>query len=256
MPPFGALFSETLADVTENIGGYAKAGVGLFAVVLPVSMILGILAMLGMYFVMIVGGIGSVVAGAAIGEATADQNVGGLIATLGMTGSFALSFVALFGLIALISAALAPISASLMRAIAAHQRGEAPLDFGSAFSTMGQDIGSTCLVMGLSVTASFVGMLFCYVGFLVPAILFGFAPSMVFLHRRGALDAFRRSARFAITKPLEHLVYMIVMFVTSMVAAYVPVIGAIFVMALSVRAYRKIFGDGHEPVTEPAALLT
>ena len=42
----------------------------------------------------------------------------------------------------------------------------------------------------------------------------------------------------------------VVSFALSMVASYVPVLGPAFLMALHVRAYRSMFGDGPEPMLD------
>ncbi len=243
LPPIGALFSETFDDLIKNIGPYVLAAVGFFVVVMPVGMVAGMIGMVGMYVVLFGGIIGS----AALGQAAGDSDVGGLITAVGSLGSFGLAFVAFAFFIAVSSAVGAPFGASLNRAIAAHQRGEGTLAFNSAFSTATQDIGSSLVVAALVAFAGLLGMLFCYVGALVPAVLFSFAPTMVALHRQGALAAFSRCARHAMANPGEHVVWALVYLGSAMVSAYIPVIGTAFLLALNVRAYRKVFGDGPEP---------
>ncbi|MES2643912.1 MAG: hypothetical protein V4850_30770 [Myxococcota bacterium] len=248
IPSLGALYSETLTDLTQNIQGYLMMGLALMAVVFPVSMVGTMVGMIAMYAVMGVGIFASALGGSAIGEATGEQDLGGIVTMFGSFGSFFLAFVVLFASLACLAGAMAPVSASLYRAIAAHQRGEGTLSFGDAFSTVRQDIVPTATVMLLVTGMAIVGVLFCYVGALVPAILFGFAFSMVALHRKGAMEALKICARHAMARPSEHAIFVLAYMGTAMVAGYVPLLGHMFLIALAVRAYRKMFGDGVEPV--------
>lgn len=248
IPSLGAVFSETFTDLTENIGGYCMAGLAFVAVVFPVSMVGTLVGMFTLYLVMGLGVVASAAGGSAIGEATGDQDLGGVITAFGGLGSFVLGFIAFFLIVAVMVGVLAPVTASLYRAIAEHQRGGAPLTFGGAFATVGQDVGSTVGAACLLTLASMVGMLFCYVGALVPLVLFCFAFLMVALHRKGALNAMKICAAHAIARPAEHVLFCLAYFATAFIAGNIPVLGHIFMVALSVRAYRKMFGDAAEPV--------
>lgn len=245
LPSLGALYSETLTDLTENLQGYAMAGLAFMAIVMPVSMIGGIVAMVLMQAVLFLGLAASAVGSAALADAT---GAGGPVMMLGSFGSVLVAIASSFAVITLMVGFLAPVSASVSRAIAAHQRGEAPLTFGGALGTMTQDPMAAMATLLLVTGGAFVGMLFCYVGALVPAILFGFAFTMVSLHRKGVMDALRISAKHAMARPAEHAAYALAYMATAMVAGSVPVLGHMFLMALGVRAYRKMFGDGAEPV--------
>lgn len=248
IPSLGALYSETLTDLTQNIQGYLMVGLALMAVVFPISMVGSMVGMFAMYAVMGVGVLASALGGAAIGEATGEQDLAGIVTMFGSAGSFLVGFAVFFALIAALVGAMAPVSASLYRAIAAHQRGEGTLSFGGAFTTVRQDIVPAATVVLLVTGMSFVGVFFCYVGALVPAILFSFAFTMVALHRKGALEALKICARHGMARPSEHVVFGLAYVGTALVAGYVPLLGHMFLMALSVRAYRKMFGDGVEPV--------
>lgn len=250
LPSLGALYGETFQDLTQNIQGYLMVGLALIAVVMPVSFLVGFVGVFVMYAAMGAGIVASVAGGGAIGDATGDRDLGGLVAGVGSIGAIIVGFLVFFALIAVMSALFAPLSASLYRAVAAHQRGETPLTFGGAFSTVKQDIVPTAMVLLLVTGASFLGVMFCYVGVFVPMVLFSFAFMMVALHRKGALEALRISARHAMARPSEHLVYVLAVFGTSLVAAYIPLLGPMFLIALNVRAYRKMFGDGAEPMLE------
>jgi len=244
----GALFSETLTDVMNNIVGYLMLGLALMAVAVPVGIIASIISLIVLYGVMGIGVFASVAGGSALEDATGDQDLGGMIGALGSMGSIAFAFLLFVGLLLFLTAAMGPLSASLYRAIAAHQRGEGTLSFGAAFSTITQDIGATMGAVLLVTLCTLVGVLFCYVGALVPAVLFTFALPMVALHRKGAFEALQRCARHAMAHPSDHGLFVLCYFGVSMVAAYIPLLGQVFVLAFAVRAYRKMFGDGPEPV--------
>jgi hypothetical protein len=229
--------------MTENVGGYLQVGLALIAVVMPVALLITFVGLFVLYGLIIVGAIASVGAGAAIGDATNDRDLGGIVSGLGTMGSVLCSFVGFFGIMALGTAAIAPVSASVTRSIAAHQRGEGELTFQGAFSSIRQDMGANIAVVFLMMSLTLVGVMFCYVGALVPAFLFTFAVPMVAVGRVSALTALTRTARGAMARPMEHAAYAGAYFVTALVANYVPILGHAFLLALQVRAYRKVYGD-------------
>jgi uncharacterized membrane protein len=211
-------------------------------------MVGGFISMFLMFFVMFGGAALSAFGSAAAG----DQDAAAAIGAMGSLVSFGLMFAVIFVLIAGITAVTAPLSGSLTRAIAAHQRGEGKLDFKSVFSTASEGILPACLVTGAVMLATFLGIPFCYVGALVPAMLFGFAGPLVFLHRLSPGAALGRSARTVMANPGPNILYTLTVFGIAMVAGYVPVVGMMFLLAFTVRGYRQVFGDGAEPA-EPAA---
>jgi uncharacterized membrane protein len=148
-----------------------------------------------------------------------------------------LGFVALF----------APLHASLYRAVAAQQRGEKPLELGSAFSTLTQGlmpaIGAACIVVALSL----LGVMFCYLPALLVPIFFGFTMGFAALHGLGGTQSARLSLQHAMKNLNWYVMFGILSIVMSMVASYVPVVGPMFAIAFHVRAYRYLFGDGSEP---------
>ena len=231
----------------QNIAGYMMAGLGFFLVAMPVGMVLGFLAVFVMYGVMIGGSVVSMIAGGAIAQGSGDQDIGALIGVFGSFGSFLVAFLCLFGLIGIVGAALAPLSASQIRAIAAHQRGEKPLEFSAAFSTFSQWMGPAIFTTGAVTVSTVIGVFFCYVGALVPATLLTFAPYMAAIHGKGAMESLRRSSGHAMAALGQHFVYILVYMGLSLVAAYIPVLGHAFLLALMVRAYRRVYGDGPEP---------
>lgn len=245
LPPLGDLFNESFQDFGQNIGGYLLATLGVMLVAFPVTMVLTMVGMVVMYAVIILGIVGSAVGGAALGEAS--QDAAGLMAVFGSFGSMFAGFFVMALFVSLGVGLTAPLNASLERAIAAHQRGEAPLEFNAAFKTMGEGFMSAVTAQLLVTGASLLGVFFCYVGALVPLVLFSFVMPMVALHRKGAFEALSRCARHAMAHPSEHLTFGLVYFGMTLVASYVPIVGPAFMRGLKVRAYRKFFGDGAEP---------
>ena len=248
IPALGVLFSETLEDLTTNFQGYLLLGLAWLVAVLPLTLFVAFGSMFGMYVVMGLGIGGSVLAARVVAERSGDQDLSGLVAMVGSLVSVGGALVLFFGVLVLLGAVLAPLIASFTRAVAAHQRGEGELSFQSGFATLRQDLPATIGVSMFTGAAGILGVLFCYVGALVPAVLFGFSHNLVTLHRKGAREALGIAARHAIARPTEHITVILALMGTSLVAAYVPVVGQMFTLALGVRAYRKMYGDGPEPV--------
>jgi uncharacterized membrane protein len=92
-----------------------------------------------------------------------------------------------------------------------------------------------------------VGMMFCYIPGIAVALLFTMAPTMVYLHGKGAVAALSQSFAQIRKNPGPYLIIGLVQFGIGLVAAYIPVLGAMFSIALHVRAYREIYGDDEEP---------
>jgi len=246
-PDVGKVLNETIAEFTDDIGPYVLASLGHTLVVVPVVLIAVLVMYFGMFFVIFGGSFGAAAVAILMTELMGEA-VGGL----SMLASQLLLFAGIFGVIgafgAGIAAITAPLNASLVRAVAAHQRGEATLDIASAFGTATKDLVKVvgmAIIMGL--LAMFLLMM-CYVPVLVLPLVFGFASSMVHLHRKGPISAFTTSVAHFQKHPSFHLVFGALSIALSMVASYVPVLGPAFITALHVRAYREMFGDGEELV--------
>ena len=247
LPDLGKLFNATLGDVIDNLAGYGLAGLGQFVVMMPVMIVLIFVIYFGIFTFMFGGAMISGVVGALVAQALGDD-AGGAATSIGFLGTFGGMFLMIFALIGGVTAILAPLSASLYREIAAHQRGEGKLEFASAFRSAMIDVPSVVITMLLVTGLSLVGMFFCYVpGFFVS---FGamLAMGLVALHRRGPIDAIRLSFSHAMASPGWHVPFWLILLLGGMVAGYVPIIGPMFLMALHVRAHREMFGDGPEPV--------
>src|SRR5690606_3255139 len=112
--------------------------------------------------------------------------------------------------------------ASLVRSVAAHQRGEQELDFTAAFRTVTQDLPSVVGTSFVVAAMGIVGLMMCYLPTLLVAMLFGFAINVVALHRAGALPALRTSFRHAMAHPGFHAPYVLLFVVINLVANNIP----------------------------------
>jgi hypothetical protein len=251
LPNIGELFNETLAEFQDNIGPYALASLGHTLVVMPLVMV----AIFGMYFLMIMGFFGgtmvSVLAGVVVSEVI-HPDLGALVMGVGYLLSMVLPFLAIFFVIGLMIGVMAPLQASLVRAVAAHQRGEAELDLSAAFSTVTQDLVSVLIAGTLLGTMTTVGvMLFILPGLLVP-VFFGFAMGLVAINRRGGIEGVRMALQHALGHMEWHVTFGVLSIGLTMIASYVPIIGPAFAVAFHVRAHRQLFGDDVEPVLSAA----
>lgn len=242
------LLTGSLNDVMDNMGGYLILVLVKAAIYIPVVLCCVMLAYFLMFVVMFGGMLGGIVLSMSAGVAVGGDAGEGVL-TLGILLTYFLVLLAIIPTMMLAMMpimCLAPLNAGAMRAIAKHQRGEITLK-GTEFLALS---GKNALSMILVETAVFfcicVGLLFFYVGALVPLVLFIFAPGLVALHGMGWLEAMRTSARIVINKFQTLGVYALVYFAISMAAGYVPFLGAAFMYSLHTRAHRHVFGDDAE----------
>lgn len=246
-PELSGLFNETLEEFQDNITPYVFAGLAQFAVMLPVVF----LGIFGLYFGIALGMGGTMVIGGILGGMIMEYVSEGLGLVVMLATQFVailVPFLLIFLFIGFLAAVLAPFNASLVRAVAAHQRGQKELDFPEVFSTISQDlpkvIGAALILSGLTI----VGLFMCYLPALAVPIVFGFASSLVAMHRLGPTDGVKSAFTHFSQHMNWHLTFGVVYVGMSMVAGYVPVLGPAFLLALHTRAYRKVFGDGEAPV--------
>lgn len=246
-PELGALVRETVDDLQDHLGEHLLAGVAPFGLTLVVV----IAALLVGQVLATVGLLGGMVA--AIGvwlaaeQAVGSDGAGLLLLPVQLTWVSAL-FLGAGGFGAVIGGALAPVQASLSRAVAAHQRGESKLGPEAAFSTIGvRPLGAVVagtLLGGLAV----LGLFLCSLPALAVPIALGFGPTLVALHPVGGLRALALSARHALAHPSWAVPFGLAAAVLLVVSNQVPVLGPMFALSLQVRAHRYVFGDGEEPV--------
>ncbi len=246
-PAIGDLLTETMEEFQDNMAKYVLAGVGQFLVIMPVVFV-GIFVL---YFGIAIGMGVVMVCGAIIGGLLAEyvnEGLGFLVLMLTQLGSILVPILFLVAFIGGLAALLAPFNASLVRAVAGHQRGELELDFPAVFATVGKDLPKVIgagILLGMMST---VGLMMCYFPALAVPIVFGFVAPLVALHRLGAIDG----VKTALAHFMAHSSWVgtlgVVYLGLSMVAAYVPILGPAFILAFHVRAYRKVFGDGETAV--------
>jgi len=246
-PDVGAVLNATIADFTDDIGPYVMASLGHTLVLVPI-IFAAIFIFYIVFFVLLMGGsVGLAVVAVMItellGEAAGGLSMLGsqLIMIFGM-------FVLFFAFISGIAAITAPLNASLTRSVAAYQRGEGTLDISAAFSSAGQDIVKVVMVSVVMGCLALVLVSMCYIPVLIIPLMFGFTTAMVSLHRLGPISAFTTSLAHFQKHPKFHLMFGALTLALNMVASYVPVLGPAFMVALHVRAYREMFGDGEEMV--------
>ena len=245
LPDVGQLFTETMNEFMDNIGPYVLAGLGLTVVVVPITFLTIFVAYAvifgGIFGISIVGAI------AAVAAAEVSEGLAGFVMLVFQILALVVPFGGFFLLIAGMMALLAPLNASLARAVAEQQRGGKKLDFSSTFSSITRDLVKVISVAGMMGLMTTLGALACYVPALGVLFLFGFAISMVALHRMAPVTALKANLAHAMAHLQWHVLFGALYLVVFMVGSYVPVVGSMFVVAFHVRAYRTIFGDGDEP---------
>lgn len=231
----GRAFSETLQEFTQDLGPYALAGLGLTVVMLLPTVLIGL-------------PIGGFVLFSIFASAAAASRAGGSAASPTMSGVLMLVMIVVFLLVMVLCVAvLAGFMASLLRAVAAHQRGESRLAFGSVFATVRHELGKNVGV-GLAVSCvTLLGVLLCYVPGLIAAFLLWLAGPLVALHGVPVGTALRLSTREVRSDLGWHLKYFGLWLVINMIAQYIPVLGPMFALAFSVRVFRELAGDGPTP---------
>ncbi|MCB9677737.1 MAG: hypothetical protein H6737_21705 [Alphaproteobacteria bacterium] len=243
MPDPIQLFKETFDSFTkDDLGPYLLAGLGQFAVVVPVVLVLIFVLYFGM-FAWIFGGFFAFAFVAAFGVELLGEDLGVMLGFVGMMLWYAAGFAGLLGISAAIGAGMAPMQASLSRRIAAYQREKKTLDFSAAFSDVGQDVVPVmivALVVGMLVA---VGAMFMYLPGLIAYALFGHAALLVALNRYSAFDALKTSAKSVMAHGSYYGMFWVLYFACAMVAAYIPIVGPMFLVAVHIRAHRHIFGD-------------
>jgi len=248
LPDLAKTLQETMTEFTENIGPYALAGVGQLLVVVPLVLVMVIvlyLLMFGGAIAMVVGLVGLMV--------VLPEDLAVLAMVLGELGGFVALFFMIFAMSAFMGAILAPVNASLMRSVAAHQRGEKELDISAAFRYLGRDLGAVLFGAAILGVLTVILLMACYLPVLLIWVFLSFASALIALHRRGALDGISMALSHARAHLSWHVQFGFAHLLLVMIASYVPVLGAMFALSFYVRTYRKVFGDGDEPVMDGVA---
>lgn len=242
-PKIGELLQESLDEFVKHIGPYALAGVGQLLVSIPILLISIVL----LYILIIAGVFGSAIAGGGIAMILPSE-----LAPIGVLIGLLIGVCVIVGTILLflttLTTIMAPFNASLMRAVAAHQRGDAELTLGAVFSTATTSLISVIgggLLLGL---LTMILLSFCYIPVLLVPLLFGFATALIALYGEGAIGGLKAAFSHAKGNLKWHAIYMLCHMGIMLLANNIPVVGPMFVIALHVRATRIVFGDGPHPV--------
>lgn len=244
LPSIGEVLNDAWQIFSRDLGPYAWAGFGQLVVLMPVVMVA---------LIVIYGGMALVFVGAFMLQSASHAAAGA------EGGASAVSWVAGLGVgtamvvvLSLLTCVAALSRASLERAVARHQRGEGPLGFSSAYDTITQDLWKVIGVTLLTVVLVMAGVILCYLPGLCVALALSAALPLVVLFRQAPMAAVRES--FSLVR--GNLVFFIkvygVTILVGMIAANIPVLGPAFMMALTVRLYRQLLGDGETPVMPPA----
>ncbi|MBT3221237.1 MAG: hypothetical protein HN348_19315 [Proteobacteria bacterium] len=242
-PDIGTLLSESFEEFTQNIGPYALGGVSRMVVVFPIML----LAIFVFYFILF-GLMALMMVGIGLIAAVLPEELA-VLGALVMQLLFMAGFLIVMMLFAMgLSGLTAPFNASVLRAVARHQRGDEELGFSAAYSTATKDVIPVVTSIVIITTISLLGACLCYFPALIAAFFLVFAFSFVVFHRLGAIEAIVTSFRHVQRHLTWHVGFFGIYFAILMVAGYVPILGPMFATALFVRAYRNIFGDGEQIV--------
>lgn len=232
LPNVTDLASRMWAEIQKDFGGFLLAGL--------IPAIGAQFAGFALVFVIY----GGMFLGAVPGLVLEDE----LIALVGsMVGLFG----GTFGSIGVLILVMAPMQASMYRAVWKYLETGEKLTIMTPFSTYTQDVTKVLLFQIVTFALSFAGMMMCYVPALVVGAALMFAAPAVYVHRLGILDAVRLSVGHLMRHPGWHLGFFGIAFLMSIVASFVPVIGMMLLMSaypmFVLLAYRQVFGTGEAP---------
>ena len=218
------LFGELAGDFKERFASYFVGGLGIGLITMPVTVV----AVLLVY--------GAAFGGMLPGMMVDDEALilGGLFAGLSVSALLAT---------ALMVGVLAPLQASLARAMVRHFEGEEELSLGAPFSTATEGLGRLYAYTALHSVVGLVGMLFCYLPGIAWQVLTHFAWCRVVLDDEAPVDALRHSVADVREQPLWHLTYAFLLVVVVVLVSYLPLIGAFLApsvtIGIQVYAYRR-----------------
>ncbi|TVQ93102.1 MAG: hypothetical protein EA397_04835 [Deltaproteobacteria bacterium] len=258
--PDGALQSpveiatESINVLMDNVGPLLMAILAQVLSVFVASFVIVPLSICCLYGCMI----GSVPTGMAVGAVLhpllgdgGAGTIGALITTFMFIGSFVLFYgILIVGLLLVV----APISGGTLRVIDEHLRGVSEASFGAVFKKAGEQPAKDIFSNGIFSVALLVGMLFCYIGALIPAVLLMWFPFACELDGKSIREGLTRSIRILREQPGWVLTTFAVGFVANMVAGMIPLLGPLYAIVFMVRCYRVAFPaetEGDSEVTVP-----
>jgi hypothetical protein len=232
LPAGSDLLSKTLNKVMQDFGSFLLGGV-----------IPGVIALFGAFpavlFLYLFIGLG-----AAPGMVMEDE-------TTMMVGIVGGTLVGMTGMMVGFTAVLAPMQASLYRAVWAYLETGEKLTVGSAVSTFRQDLVRVILYQLAMLGLVGMGAMFCYVPGLLVAAALSFAGPAIYIHRLRIGEAISLSVGHLQRHPTWHLIYFLWSTVVMLVVQYIPFLGYLLVFTVHpvfvLMAYRAIFGNGALP---------
>lgn len=153
------------------------------------------------------------------------------LATAG--GAVAASLVGVLGLVLLLTAVTAPMSASLHRAVWRVLREGGALGPGDALSTWSQDAGRVVLYQILSTAIISVGALFFVVPGILAAAALSFAGPAIYIHRLSIREAIARSVAHFREHWGWHLLLWICSALLHTAVRSIPVVGPMLMFSIS-----------------------
>ncbi|MBW2254152.1 MAG: hypothetical protein JRI25_06080 [Deltaproteobacteria bacterium] len=232
LPDVVKVLTDLLGDLQANVAGYLLAGLGYMLVAF------------GMVFVFIALLVGFMVIPMIIGAALGSEELGAILAMVGMLFGYVV------GLLLLVTVS-APFMASLARAARAHLEGDQPLGFVAAFGHLGTDIVQVLLLSILQMALVLIGMMFCYLPGLLVSLALGFAFPALIVHRLSAISAIQLSFGHVRRNLGWHLGFWGLGLAILFVAQAIPLVGVMFglpfYVAYQLKVYMLVFGSGPEP---------
>ena len=227
LPDVMKLFTATLNDLVANFVDYFLAGLGLFLPVFVVTLGL-VLGALVLGFVPMV-----------LGTAFDQPELGSLFGMIAM-------FVAIFAAVFLATAAVAPLQASLGRAMLARIETGERLTIASAYNRSMVDVFPVFGLTFAQLALTMLGVMMCYLPGLIVGVALTFALPAMIVHRLGPFEAIGRSLKHTMANPLWHLGFFGLGFVILFVGQQVPLIGPVlslpFWLGYTLRGYIGVYG--------------
>jgi hypothetical protein len=232
MPAGSELLSKTVNKVTSDFVTFLVGGLvpGLVTTFGAIPAVFGVYLLIGL--------------GAAPGIVAEDEDLmmlGGGIAMVVGTLAIVVGFTAL----------IAPMQASLYRAVWAYLETGEKMTIGSAFSTARQDLARVIVYQFVMLGLIGTGALFCYVPGLFVAAALAFAGPAIYIHRLGIAEAISLSVGHLQRHPTWHFIYFLWSTLVVIVLQYIPFIGGMLLFSVHpyfvLMAYRAIFGTGALP---------
>jgi len=236
------LFKEVFDELSADPSPYVVAGLGQFLITMPALLML---------FMVLYFGIGTWLlssflifgAGVALGVQLLGESLGIIAGSLVFGLWILLGVVLLTALVIGVGAVLAPLNASLVRRIVAHQQGGQKLEFNAAFTHLTQDIVPVMLVSVAVSSAVLVGLFFFYIPGLIAAVLLGHASYLVILQRYSVGRALQTSVHSVQSHGNYYAMFWLLYFVCAMIASYIPIIGPMYLAAVHLRSHAALFGE-------------